>query len=406
MEFSESLHELLIDAPLSSNVSDTNSSSLKWTTIQPILFDDAHADVLILLDCCYAGCARFRAVSTGRGTKEILAACSNRLPTTGVEYRSFTSVLADELKSAAAENQLRGDSLSVVELHSYMHDNRKLQYQPIYAQVNRNRYHTISLIPFPSLPSNSAGGSSPHDLESWSVVSDGRSRSSNNPTRVLLAIHTSRSPTKDLVCFLKNECMLPSYVTGMKIEEVINIESIYESESTLALISVPLSIWNLLPDHPACRYIGKIRTGNLCQQTSVQDLFAQVRKPTVSHIVTDDDFGRGNLPSQLTDLKQRQANVSEAPTVGYQIETSARHGRYILLFTVFTIIFLPISVITTILGMNLEQLNPGSKLKLWLASLLLFHPSLLIAVMALVLAVGCKAIYRWTLNVASLDERA
>ena len=108
----------------------------------------------------------------------------------------------------------------------------------------------------------------------------------------------------------------------------------------------------------------------------------------------------------LLDLKQRQANVSEARTVRYQIETSARHGRYILLFTVFTIIFLPMSVIATILGMNLEQLNPGSKLKLWLASLLLFPPSLLIAVMALVLAFGWKAIYRWTLNVASLDERA
>ena len=107
----------------------------------------------------------------------------------------------------------------------------------------------------------------------------------------------------------------------------------------------------------------------------------------------------------LLDLKQRQANVSEARTARYQIETTARHGRYILLFTIFTIIFLPMSVIATMLGMNIEQLNPGSKLKLWLANLLLFPPSLLIAIMALVLAFGWKAVYRWALNVAHLERK-
>jgi hypothetical protein len=61
----------------------------------------------------------------------------------------------------------------------------------------------------------------------------------------------------------------------MKIEEVVSIEGIYESESTLTLLSVPLAIWTLLPDHAACRYIGKIKSKNLCQVSSVQHLFAQ-----------------------------------------------------------------------------------------------------------------------------------
>ena len=107
----------------------------------------------------------------------------------------------------------------------------------------------------------------------------------------------------------------------------------------------------------------------------------------------------------LLDLKQRQANVSEARTARYQIETTARHGRYILLFTIFTIIFLPMSVIATMLGMNIEQLNPGSELKFWFANLLLFPPSLLIAIMALVLAFGWKAVYRWALDVTHLERR-
>ena len=289
-----------------SNASAIDSSSLNWTTIQPVLFDDADADVLILLDCCYAGSARFRAASTGRGTKEILAACSNRLPTTGVEYRSFTSVLIDELKGAAAENRLRGDSLSVVELHSYMHDNRKLQYQPIYAQVNRNRHHTISLIPFPLTTQGIARDLS-CDSDTVSMVPHGRLRSSNS-TRVLLAIHTSRSPTEDLIGFLKNECMLPLYVTGMKIEDVVSIEGIYESESTLAMLSVPMSVWALLPDHAACRYIGKIKSKNLCQLTSVQQLFTQSREPSLSPPKNADQDG--NLSTQQNHSPKQDSDNS------------------------------------------------------------------------------------------------
>jgi hypothetical protein len=213
-----------------------------------------------------------------------------------VEYRSFTSVLTDELRGAAVENQLRGDSLSVVELHSYMHDNRKLQYQPIYAQVNRNRHHTISLIPFPLPLQENARELSPFDSDAWSVVSEGRVRCSNS-TRVLLAIHTSRSPTEDLIGFLKNECMLPLYVNGMK---VVSIEGVYESESTLTLLSVPLSVWTLLPDHGACRYIGKVKSNNLCQLPSVQGLFAQTgNSPIASPVDTEQNNSLYDLRSKL-----------------------------------------------------------------------------------------------------------
>jgi hypothetical protein len=278
---------------LSSNLNQTTSSSLNWTTTQQVLFDDADADVLIFLDCCYAASARFRAASTGKGTKEILAACSNRLPTTGVEYRSFTSVLTDELKEAAIENQLRGSSLSVVELHGIMHDNRKLQYQPIYARVSRNRYHTISLIPFRDATRLHCEAMTPNG--STAPASSPPLRI-NTPTRVLLSIHTSRSPTEDLICFLKNECMLPLYVMGMKIEEVVRMEGIYESNSTLTLVSVPLPVWDLIPDHAACHYVGLIRSENLCQRESVQQLFTQVKSHSAS--ATSSSVGPRQKPTR------------------------------------------------------------------------------------------------------------
>src|SRR4051812_17563511 len=76
--------------------------------------------------------------------------------------------------------------------------------------------------------------------------------------------------------------MLPLYVTGMKIEEVVRIEGIYKSNSTLTLVSIPLPVWDLIPDHAACHYIGFMRSDNLCQHESVQQLFAQVKSHSAS----------------------------------------------------------------------------------------------------------------------------
>jgi hypothetical protein len=172
----------------------------------------------------------------------------------------------------------------VVELHSYMHDNKKLQTQPIYARVSRNRYHSISLIPFPVATQTNSEVAGPCGSNA-SLASFGRRLPNRQSTRVLLSIHTSRSPTdglEDLISFLKNQCMLPLYVVGMRIEEVVRIEGIYESNSTLTLVSVPLPIWQLLPDHAACHYVGLIRSKNLCQDDLVQRAFSQVEPHTTT----------------------------------------------------------------------------------------------------------------------------
>jgi hypothetical protein len=112
-----------------------------------------------------------------------------------------------------------------------------------------------------------------------------------------------------------------------------------------------------------------------------------------------------NSLRDLLDLKQRHANVSEARTARYQIEMSARHGRSILLFTIITIIFLPMSVIATMLGMNITELNEQNKLRMWFASLILFPPSLVIAIVSLALAFGWRRLYLWTLEITRLKGK-
>jgi Mg2+ and Co2+ transporter CorA len=93
----------------------------------------------------------------------------------------------------------------------------------------------------------------------------------------------------------------------------------------------------------------------------------------------------GDLRDQMG-LKQEQANVSEARSSRRQAEASAKQGRIMLLFTVITIIFLPMSFMASWFGMNAKGINDGSKLPLGVVAAIIFPISITIALFALVLA--------------------
>lgn len=226
------------------------------------------ADVLILLDCCYAASAACRAMSTGRGTKEIVAACSSREETTAVDPRSFTRVLIDVLEDAAQEACRK--MFTVASLHGNMVCRRdKLRYQPIHAIIDKKSDHSIALVPFPR---QSCDALATPSLLGSTIPSTNRNDTSRDGARVLLMIHLEQSPDWDLVRFLKNQSLLPSYVNGV---EILRIEAMFDSDSTVVLVSIPIPVWDLLPDHEACKYLCVIRSSNLCLEESVQTFFDQ-----------------------------------------------------------------------------------------------------------------------------------
>jgi len=55
-----------------------------------------------------------------------------------------------------------------------------------------------------------------------------------------------------------------------------NIEAMFPSYSALLLLSVPLPIWYMLPDHPACSFVGYVTAPNLVAAVSR----SRVRKST------------------------------------------------------------------------------------------------------------------------------
>jgi Mg2+ and Co2+ transporter CorA len=57
----------------------------------------------------------------------------------------------------------------------------------------------------------------------------------------------------------------------------------------------------------------------------------------------------------LLDMKQKQANVAEASLSRLSAEVASEQNRAIMIFTIFTIIFLPLSFFTSLFGMNVSE---------------------------------------------------
>ena len=57
----------------------------------------------------------------------------------------------------------------------------------------------------------------------------------------------------------------------------------------------------------------------------------------------------------LLDMKQKQANVVEAHLAREQTEVAAEQSRSVMVFTIFTIIFLPLSFFASIFGINARE---------------------------------------------------
>lgn len=74
----------------------------------------------------------------------------------------------------------------------------------------------------------------------------------------------------------------------------------------------------------------------------------------VDSMIKSAERTRGDF-EKLLDLKQRQANVDEARLARYQADLTSAQSRAVLVFTVFTVIFLPLTFFTGLFGMNITE---------------------------------------------------
>lgn len=106
---------------------DYNSPSLDWHSVQGLLLGSP-ADVLLILDCCFATLA---ARNYGKGDNWMLGASNKETKATGVARNSFTSTLTRELKRCADKYWKEHQTLSAQSLdHAFVVWERDLDFTP------------------------------------------------------------------------------------------------------------------------------------------------------------------------------------------------------------------------------------------------------------------------------------
>ncbi|KAK5699647.1 hypothetical protein LTR97_005776 [Elasticomyces elasticus] len=119
----------------------SNSPSLPWTPIQNELLMKATQDVLLILDCCYAGSALKSPATNSR--KELLAACGWESETISGST-SYTANLIRHLRGMSG-------AFEACDLHSRLatsHATRKaLWYTPLWTELGGNSRRHVVLTP-------------------------------------------------------------------------------------------------------------------------------------------------------------------------------------------------------------------------------------------------------------------
>lgn len=253
------------------------------------MLEEADSDVLILLDCCAAASS---ADGHSKGTTEIIAACGFEAFAPGVGEHSFTRSLIEELRWYAQ----RPGPISTSFLHNKVLARAKKSWNPRYATdgnyerrrtpiyihlADRSNQRCIELTPLvdqltylgpPPVQASSTTQSStpltstPEDID----MSDFHESSQTSldevfpdpnfvSPKVLISIALQEEQTfktRDWISWLE---AFPA------VAKSIHVESVYQSDSVVLLVLLPVAMWDLLPRNSAISFVAFVRSRNLTQ---------------------------------------------------------------------------------------------------------------------------------------------
>lgn len=289
---------------------DSSSPTLPSNSIQSQL-EEADSDVLLLLDCCHA--AHPTLTDSDHGVTEAIAACGFETTAPGVGPHSFTNALIRELEIAS-----QGPPISVAKLHgkilwrlktwkpSLQRDRDGNLWQDQDGKIptereqrvtavhcfltNETIYRSILLAPLkgapnssstasslpiispPSSPTSASGSQTASHSGGTSGSSSGKTTSSQisepDKAQVLISIsidsdQIENNRAENVKIWSEILRLLPPTATGIK------VQGFYGSFSKLVLVSMPVSIWDTLPQNPAYSFVGFVTTANIMQELQV-----------------------------------------------------------------------------------------------------------------------------------------
>ncbi|KAF8860407.1 hypothetical protein BDZ45DRAFT_312341 [Acephala macrosclerotiorum] len=326
--------------------SDPSYASLEWSAIQT-LFEKAHFDVLLLLDCCAAASAAPR---VGSAVTETIAACGFESIAPQPGRFSFTNSLIEVL-----EDWIDSPSFSAAMLHNRVLSVLKHE-QPERTQNGKRRKMECRRTPIhimaaadPTLPSIELGrrirprSQSPispklpdtKETPTTTGQTDAKTPHTDSinvdhahtqdplPTNTenikqdqpQAQLHSSKRKTytpDSIYEVTEGDYDIPRVIISLALEkhQTLNseycakwltscpplvkyakVEAVYKSFSVLVLLSMPVFLWDLLPNNPACSFVGYITSTNLnhlwghqilsCMTSTAENCQNQTTRPRI-----------------------------------------------------------------------------------------------------------------------------
>lgn len=284
-----------------------DSATLPWYGLQTSL-EQADSDVLILLDCCAAASCTG---GLGNGVTEVIAACGFETWAPGVGEHSFTRSLISALEHWEKSHPplsgavLHSEILSRIKYWNPKYHNVS-QHQrregaerrktPIHITVsNQDNERSIVLCPMKLPPKLSSEPSSslvsPHGLtpEAASASSADLAALSSTPLfdydtfKEVCGQPKDHCPTVLITLALEDDQRLETSGWAKWLQAAPglikygHVEGIYKSDSILVLLTLPVAIWDLLPNHPAVKFISFVRSWEL-MKAKLEDDYGTLEK--------------------------------------------------------------------------------------------------------------------------------
>lgn len=208
--------------------------------------EDSKGDVLFILDSCFTASA---ALYDG---PEMLAAASWGDVAGAQLDTSFTRMLIDELKS------LDGSPCSIAHIYASIHRNA------IVNNLGRGPVH-IAKKGKESIILAKIYGPKQRKPESFEVRRQRIDRLPSSENRVLISIHLQDNITVPDLEQWKN--WLTTNIPSRLLSTDITIEAIFHGASSVALITLPLEVWTMLPiNEEAYSFISFVNSNNILPQ--------------------------------------------------------------------------------------------------------------------------------------------
>jgi hypothetical protein len=250
--------------------------SINWSSHQERIKEECDADVLFLFECCYAGSM----IVDNEASPYRWQRCCELLGASGVLERvpvrrdgsgSFTTALQNELHSLR-----NSGGVAVADVHARLHRSapESLGTTPDFLKLTERNYNFhISLAPLASSTDTASDDTPELDSNATSTASDlgdnfTQTDHFSEPEMLIAVKFTDLAQGFVLDQYTRWIRSTPHTISSLKfipVEKMVTWHAAFKSNSMLAVISMPLWLWDAIPKDAATSPLGIVYSRNILE---------------------------------------------------------------------------------------------------------------------------------------------